>query len=431
MPNKSGLAERTEPSGSARIHPFTNFQWYLTAARNSVYFAAFSRERISPDQFRVFVGQLLTLAPQLNWRNDDRGQMHIDLSPVAPDDVGSYHEVDSFDGFPDRVLGPNPDVFADRALPSFRADCYALRDGETIEGNRSFVVMRASHALMEGVDSARVLRGLPAGHPPPERPPKAPLARAAAIAIGLLFVPLNYIITAALDRGRKGWGIGTVTFSRTDLKRAATSLGVQQRSLIYSLIMCGFYDPGGRTTKKRTIGYSNLPPRRADGDDAYVRLQMRATRIRHRQNFAEYVQQLDRQLASAGRGASWHQLQFDAFFGIHRRIAKLLPSFYRRRFFGYVPYDFLLSLVPPHLPGTGLFEEFGFNDVYCGSYAAGVNCCVIVPQRDRVSLNIYCPTRDLARLADITDLAGTAGVSTLPGAATARLAMSARSASEA
>jgi hypothetical protein len=195
--------------------------------------------------------------------------------------------------------------------------------------------------------------------------------------------------------------------------------------------MCGFYDPAGRSTKNRTIGYSNLPPRRADGDDAYVRLQMRTTRMRHRQSFSEYVQQLDRQLASAGRGTSWTQIQNDAFFGIHRRIARLLPFLYRRRFFGYVPYDFLLSLVPPHLPGTGSFEHFGFNDVYCGSHTAGVNCCVIVPQRDRVSLNIYCPTRDLERTRDIIDLAATAGVSTMPAAPTARPAMRARSASEA
>ncbi|MHA1560129.1 MAG: hypothetical protein ACTSWI_05595, partial [Alphaproteobacteria bacterium] len=326
MSDKPGLAERAD---ATRIHPFTNFQWYLTAARNSVYFAAFSREQISPDEFRVFVGQLLALAPQLNWRNDDHGQRHIDLSPVTPDDVGSYQEVESFDGFPDRVLGPNADVFADPALPSFRAECYALRTGETIESNRSFVVMRASHALMEGVDSARVLRGLPAGHPAPERPPKAPLARAVAMALGLVFVPLNYAITAALDRGRKDWAIGTVTLSRADLKRAATELGIQQRSLIYGLIMCGFYDPAGRTTKNRTIGYSNLPPRRANGDDAYVRLQMRTTRMRHCQSFSEYVQQLDRQLASAGRGTSWIQLQNDAFFGIHRRIARLLPFLYR------------------------------------------------------------------------------------------------------
>lgn len=431
MPNKSGLAERTEPPDLGRVHPFTNFQWYLTAARNSVYFAAFSRSRISRDEFRDFVGQLLTLAPQLNWRNDDRGQRHIDLSPVASNDVGSYHEVESFDGFPDRVLGPNTDVFADPALPSFRAECYALNTGETTEGNRSFVIMRASHALMEGVDSARVLRGLAAGHPAPERPPKARLARAAAIAIGLAFVPLNYAVTAALNRGRKEWTIGTVTLDRRDLKQAATSLGIQQRSLIYGLIMCGFYDPAGRSTKNRTIGYSNLPPRRADGDDPYVRLQMRTTRMRHRQSFSEYLRQLDRQLSLAGRGASWTQLQNDAFFGIHRRIARLLPFLYQRRFFGYVPYDFLLSLVPPHLPGTGSFEHFGFNDVYCGSHAAGVNCCVIVPQRDRVSLNIYCPTRDLGRTRDITELAAAVGVSTMPAAPTARLAMRARSASEA
>lgn len=393
-----------------RIHPFTNFQWYLTAGRNTVYFAAFSPVRITEEAFLVFVGQLLSLAPQLNLRSDERHQVHIDMSPVPAEAVGMYRMVESLDEYPDKVAGPNSDLFDDPERPAFRAECYVLSKGQAKDGNRSFVLMRAPHALMEGVDTSRLMRGLPAGHPPPIPPIRAPLRRIAAFGLGILFVPLNYVVTGLLNRNREEWGIGTLTLDRSELKRAAASLGVQQRSLIFALVMRGYYDPGAR---RRTLGYTNLPSRRNEGDDAYVRLQMRTTRMQHDLEFEPYVRQLDRQLANEKGGSSWTQLQNDAFFSVHRRIARLLPFLYRRRFFGYVPYDFLLSLVPPHLSGTGLFEHFGFNDVYCGSHTPGVNCCVIVPQRDRVSLNIYCPVRDLPRTSDIEALARAMGVSIL------------------
>lgn len=398
----------------ARVHPFTNFQWYFTAGRNSVYFAAFSPERLSSDAFREFVGHLLELAPQLNLASDDRRQVHFDLSPVNPDDVGTYREVESFDRFPDKVLGPNTDIFEDPALPAFRAECYVLKEGERADGNRSFVLMRAPHALMEGVDTSHLMRGLPTAHPEPAKPPRAPLRRVAATALGIAYVPLNYIVTALLDRTSVDWAIGTLTLDRREIKRAAAKFGVQQRSLIFALVMCGYYDAAKTGAKRRTIGYTNLPSRRNEGDDAYVRLQMRTTRMRHGPDFGDYVRQLDRQLAADRGGSSWIQMQNDAFFAIHRRIARVLPFLYRRRFFGYVPYDFLLSLLPPHLSGSGLFEHFKFNDVYCGSHTPGVNCCVIVPQKDRFSLNIYCPARDLDRISDIEALARAVVGSSLP-----------------
>ncbi len=407
-------AAAVERQKHSRFRPFTNFQWYLTAGRNSVYFAAFSPERISPEAFRVFVGQLLELAPQLNLASDDRRQVHIDLSPVDPNDVGGYREIDSFDGFPDAVIGPNTDVFDEPGRPAFRAECYVLRDGARADGNRSFVLMRASHALMEGVDTSRLMRGLPTGHPEPTPTIKAPLRRVAAIAIGIVSIPLNYVATALLDRTNKPWAVGTLTLDRASVKRAAAKFGVQQRSLIFALMMRGFYGPTTKEANKHTIGYTNLPTRRNEGDDAYVRLQMRTTRMQVDGDFEAYVQQLDRQLGADRGGSSWAQIQNDVFFSIHRRIARVLPFLYRRRFFGFVPYDFLLSLVPPHLSGSGLFENFRFNDVYCGSHTPGVNCCVIVPQKDRFSLNIYCPVRDLERISDIEALASATVGSTLP-----------------
>lgn len=415
-----------------RLHPFTNFQWYLTASRNSAYFASFCTLRIDAAETLKIAEQILRLAPQMNWRNDDRRQMHIDLSPVDVRNVCHHHEIDSFDGYPDRAIGPNEDLFTDPSRPAFRLDIYTLRKGESAEGNKSLLVVRASHALLEGIDSARLSRGLNVEHQLPDRSNSQPLARVAAMALGLLFVPINFAVTALFNRNRSEWGVGSLVLSRADLKRRSAELGVQQRSLIFSLIMYGFYYAGhDGETRAHTIGYSSLPPQRNDGDDPYVRLQMRTEKVGYRPEFLEYLKAVDKALAKPRGESSWLQMQYDAFFAIHRRIARLLPFLYRRSFFGFVPYDFLLSLVPPHVPGRGVFAHLGFNDMYCVSHAAGVNCCVIVPQIDRVSLSIYCPTRDLARISEIGTVARAAGVSTLPPAGTARAAIKARSAAEA
>jgi hypothetical protein len=110
------------------------------------------------------VANVMILAPQLNLRHDDRRQAHVDARPFDLDEIASFHQVPSFAGFPDKVVGPNEDLFQDQRLPCFRAACYALPDGVDDGGNRAFVLFRASHALMEGVDTAELMRGRPSDH---------------------------------------------------------------------------------------------------------------------------------------------------------------------------------------------------------------------------------------------------------------------------
>ncbi len=117
----------------------TNFQWYLSRARNTVYFAAFSPVAMTPASFRAMVADVVALAPQLNLRHDDGLQAHVDARPFDLGDVISFATVPSFAGFPDAVLGPNEDLFNDPRLPCFRAACFVLADGAPGE-NRSFVL---------------------------------------------------------------------------------------------------------------------------------------------------------------------------------------------------------------------------------------------------------------------------------------------------
>ena len=412
--------------------PYTNFQWYLTGARNTVYFTAFTPTLLTRSSFRWMVEDVIGLAPQLNLRNDDRRQAHIDARPFDLEEIISFTELDSFAGFPDSVLSPNQDLFLDPRLPSFRAACFSLRNGANADGNRSFVLYRASHALMEGIDTAQVLRGRPSKHEThPARQVARPLGRLATAIVATLAMPTNFAITAFHWRNNNDCSLRTIALSRRDLKRVATELGVQQRTVIFALVMNGFYHANKRRSlRPRFIGYSNLSPRRFDGDDDFVRLRMQVTTMRQRSSFAEYAEALDLKLAGAGRESLGLQMHYNAIFGFHRRLAKITPALYGKRFFGFAPYDFLLSLVPPHTP-SGVFAGLALNDIYCGTHMAGVNCCVIVPQPDRISLNIYSPTRFVDRISDIESLLAAVGIAVVTPAGADSAAISPRSPAEA
>lgn len=397
------------------VEPFTSFQWYLSKSRNAVYFAGYSPLALSRDEFRELTGKILGLAPQLHLRNDDLAQAHLDARPFALDDIIAYSEVDNFNGLPDRAVMPTDDLFVDPVLPSFRAACFTLRNGTTTtDGNRSLIVFRSSHALMEGIDTANVVRGRPSKHiaaPPKTRP--RPLGQLTTWAIAALAVPTNFLLTATNWRDKSAPTIKSAAFSRRDIRDLSAELGVQQRSLIFALIMYAFYYPEGRGVwRPRVIGYTNLTAQRFDGDDRVVKLRMQTATLRGRPDFRDYVTALDARLKETGRERLGLQMHYNAIFAIHKRIARWAPGLYGRRFFSFAPFDFLLSLLPPHSPG-GALSYLKTNSVYCGTYAPGTNCCVIVPQPDRFTLNFYGPRRMLERVSAIQELAAAAGVSML------------------
>lgn len=410
--------------------PYTNFQWYLAAARNAVFFAGYSPKRLTPDEFTEMVTHVMRLAPQLYLRHDDQRQAHVDARPFDLADIITYREVADFEGLPDRAVATCDDIFDDPRLPDFRAECYALRDGATADGNRCLIVFRSSHALMEGIDTANVLRGRRSTHAPPEARNRRPVRHFISRVTGALVFPIDHLIAAVHWRDMGERGLRTMALSRADLKRAAAELGIQQRTLIFALITWGIGHARGQLWRPLVIGYTNLTARRFDGDDSFVRLRMQNATIRGHREFAVFARRLDARLARDGRERLRIQMHFNAIFGVHRRMIRVLPALYRRRFFGFAPYDYLLSLLPPHAPG-GTFADLKLNAVYCGAFQNGTNCAVIVPQPDRVTFAFYGPTRVLARTSGIEELAATLGISTIapPGAASA--AITASSASEA
>jgi hypothetical protein len=405
-------SDRGKTVDAAAGRPFTNFQWYFSNSRNTVFFGAFTREPISEAAFRGAVRAALVLAPQLNWRQDDRGQRHVDTRPFPVEAITAFQEVDSFDEFPDKVLSPRADLFDDPALPCFRAACFVLKRGSH-DGRRSFVLFHCSHALMEGADSSALVRGLSSVHElGPKKDSIGSVGRLATALAAAILAPAN-LVMARFHKGHLARsGFETMTIDRDRLKLAASRYGVQQRSVLFAAVLYGlFYHgaPTGSVGKAKLIGYTKLSGQRFAGDDDFMKLRVHMARVKSAMTFADYVKGLDGQLEKENRNAIGMQLLYNSVLGVHRVLQRIVPAAYDRKFFSFVPYDFVFSLVPPHLE-TGRFAGLHFDEIFCGTYTPGANAVVMVPYRDGLSFTFWVDDTMRARLGNVAALLGEIGV---------------------
>ena len=104
-------------------HPqalFTDFQWFLFAGRDTVFYSAFSGRTFDKDTLTNLVAEMVSLAPQLT-------HGFVGARPGLPfakhllDAITSVEYVDEFEGYPDRLITRSTDLFerddiADRIL---------------------------------------------------------------------------------------------------------------------------------------------------------------------------------------------------------------------------------------------------------------------------------------------------------------------------
>jgi hypothetical protein len=78
--------------------------------------------------------------------------------------------------------------------------------------------------------------------------------------------------------------------------------------------------------------------------------------------------------------AAFSSLDYDrlALVGLARSSA--LPWAYAPRVFGFMPYDIVIGLGPPHQPGGALTSGL-LEPVYAGAATPGADACIIVPGR--------------------------------------------------
>ncbi len=365
---------------------FSDMQWFLYHQRNVVFYAAFSSVPFDRESLDARIAAFAALAPQVTggYLGARPGQP-LDRATVHA--ISSIEEVDSLDGLPEAWLDGGFEVFADPKLPLFRFRCANRRGGPDGEGRAGFILIRISHALVEGADSAQLTRSQPTERPgAAEGAVRHPLA----VALSWIAVPLH-LAAANLMPGPKGTRVfATRTFARARIAAAVRALGVRQRSVLYALVLTGLFGAGTRGGKRRvSCLYSTLDNRPELMRDGFIKMRTVQASFRNRPDFAAYVRHIDRRFSELeAADAGFSQSLNTASVHLHRRLNALMPFAYSPKVFALIPFDCVIGLIPPHYFGGPLTEDL-LPPAWCGTTTPGLTSCVIVPNRETFALGLY------------------------------------------
>ncbi|HVY50275.1 MAG TPA: hypothetical protein VHA07_01810 [Devosia sp.] len=363
---------------------FTDIQWYMYQQRNVAYFAAFTRRNFDDDKLLETARSLVELAPQLSF-GFPGGLPDWLLRRVITREV-----VTSLLDFPERWLNRGEELFADPSLPLFRIR-YAATAGPDQAGRAGFILVQASHALVEGADSALLSRSKSAAHPLSEASrDAAPLVKAAAIGAGAVLAGLHLVAANLMSMHPGPFRAATLAYPRAALRSLAREYGVRQRALLFALVLAALFDCGSPAGKRRISStYSSIDDGGGADRDTYMRMRMRFAMFENRADFLAFVRALDARLELAeARDSGFNDALNAQGVRVHRRLSRLIPFAYSPRLFQFMPYDVVLGLIPPHRLAGPLTQEL-MEPVYAGALLEGANACVIVPNRRLVTFNFY------------------------------------------
>lgn len=386
---------------------FTDFQWFLFKAQNTVYFTAYSKTIFDRESLGNLVGNMVTLAPQLT-------HGFVGARPGRPfakhmlNAITSIEEIDEFAGYPDKWLEPGLEVFAEKDLPLFRVKAAVRRNGPDDQGRASIIMVRSSHALMEGSDSALLSRSQNSSHAAmPSQSHKVPLTDRVTYAfIAALTAPLHLVAAHVLSPEKQEMGFRSLTLDRAQIRRVSGKLNVSQRALMFGAVMFALNNDGkGLGNKLIKSIYTSLDAERHDVDDDFFRVRSINADFEVTHDLAAFIQHVHARITEVeGKDTSKMQFILNATFKTHRLLCRLFPFLYGPRFFRFNGnYDIVLTLVPPHRM-YGKLTESMMEPVYCGSYHAGSNLCTFVPAREHVTFNFCMRTIHLPQAERIAVL---------------------------
>lgn len=389
---------------------FTDFQWFLFKARNTVYFTAYVAKSYSREELLTLVGNMVTLAPQLThgFVGAKPGQP---LAKHVLKAVTDIDEVDDFAGYPDKWLEPGLEVFERKDLPLFRVRAIVRRNGPDSDGRAAMIIVRSSHALMEGSDSALLSRSINSGHGTMSSSTnKVPFKQRLTYAlIAAITAPLHLVTAHLLTPPRQEMGFKSLKFDRAQIRRVANRLKVNQRALMFGLVMHALNKDGkGFSDKQIKSVYTTLDTDRKDADDDFFRVRSINAEFDVKKDLKSFIKHIDERLAEVeSKDTTKMQFVLNATFKTHRFLCRFLPFLYGPRFFRFNGnYDVVLTLVPPHRMYGNLTAGM-MEPVYCGSYHPGSNLCTFVPGRDYVTFNFCMRQNHLAPADDVQSLLDT------------------------
>ncbi|MGN6486666.1 MAG: hypothetical protein ACTHLT_02445 [Devosia sp.] len=393
-------------------HPqalFTDFQWFLYEARDTVFFTAFSKNSFDSETLGNLVADMVTLAPQLT-------HGFVGARPGQPfprhllDAITHVEEVNDFAGYPDKWLGKSEDIFARDDLPLFRVQAAVRRGGPDAEGRASIIQVRSSHALLEGSDSALLTRSASASHGiMSDKSNKVGLGARIQGKLRAWATTCIYITLAnLLAPPEKPWGFKTLALKRHRLRLLANRLGVRQRSLMFALVTHALNGEGAeKHMSKKVIGaaYTMLDGKRHDADDDFFRVRALEAKFTVLDDFVDYVRAVDATVDHIEqKDITKFQVMMNAMFRTLRGLNKALPFLPGRRFWRFNGgIHVVLTLVPPHRT-YGPMTHGMVEPIYCGAWHPAANICTFCPGREYVTLNFTMEERHIANVPKIEAL---------------------------
>ncbi len=382
---------------------FTNFQWFLYAGKDTIFFTAFSREKFDKQKLKDLASQVVGLAPQLTHGFVGARPGHP-FTETQLDAITSVEMVDSFDGYPDKWLSKSSDIFDHPDLPLFRFMAATRKDGPDGEGRYSVIQVRAAHCVLEGSDSALLSRSQTANHGiQSNKSNKVTLgARVKGALQAGLGVAIHLFFAHILSPPDKPWGFKTLALRRSRLRDLANRLGVRQRSLYFALVTHALHSDTDRRFNEEVItaAYTMLDTKRTDADDDFFRVRALQAKFPYKADFIEYARGVDDALSAIeNNDITSFQVRVLALFAMHRKLQKWFPFLYGPRFWRFSGRtDTVLTLVPPHRT-FGPVTNWMMEPIYCGAYHSASNITTFCPGREYMTLNFAMEQR----VIDIVD----------------------------
>jgi hypothetical protein len=393
-------------------HPqalFTDFQWFLYEARDTVFFTAFSTLSFDKDLLGNLVAEMVNLAPQLT-------HGFVGACPGQPfpkhllDAITDIQLVDELDGYPDKWLSKSQDIFARDDLPLFRVQAVVRKGGPDAQGRASVIQVRSSHALLEGSDSALLTRSQSAAHGVmSDKDNKVPFWTRLTSAFRGWALTLTYVTLAnVLAPPDKPWGFRTLAIKRHRLRLLANRLGVRQRSLYFALVTHALNGEGPeKHMSDKVIGaaYTMLDGQRNNADDDFFRVRALEARFDYKEDFVDFVRTVDDTVDRIeARDITKFQVMMMAMFKTLRGLNRALPFLPGRRFWRFNNFiHVVLTLVPPHRT-YGPMTNGMVEPIYCGAWHPAANICTFCPGREYITFNFTMEERHIANVDKVTAL---------------------------
>jgi hypothetical protein len=382
---------------------FTDFQWFLFAGKDTIFFTAFSKEQFDKDKIKSLAARVVALAPQLThgFVGARPGQP---LTETQLDAITSVEVVDDFDGYPDKWLSISADIYDAPDLPLFRFMAATRKGGPDGEGRASIIQVRAAHAVLEGSDSALLARSQTAGHGiQSDKTNKVSIgSRIGAFLSGLLGASIHMFFAWVLSPKEKPTLFRTLALKRDRIRKLANALGVRQRSLYFAIVTYGLHSETDRKHNEKVItaAYTMLDTKRTAADDDFFRVRTLMAKFPYKADFVEYVRSVDTVVDEIEKkDITKFQMGILALFSMHRRLSRVFPFLYGPRFwrFGGTDDATVLTLVPPHR-SFGPVTEWMMEPIYCGAYHPSANICTFCPGREYMTLNFTMEQRQIDKV---------------------------------